>query len=178
MFDEENLISLAIFLSFCLFVHKTYIQPYDYEAVYFSQNFCVFRIISSLFCEIFVLFSYDIFALFFREIFIFFFAKFSHYFFREIFALFFRIFSRNFRIFYLAKIQHFFAKQIEAKFREKSEKSKNLRIIRERTKCENEAKWSRKKKIFAKNAKFSQNDFSFSLETLVATHWPLCTCTS
>ena len=27
MFDEENLISLAIFLSFCMSVHNSYVQP-------------------------------------------------------------------------------------------------------------------------------------------------------
>ena len=44
----------------------------------------------------------------------------------------------------------FFAKQIEAKFREKE--------MRKRS------------EMVAKNAKFSRNDFSFSLETLVETH--------
>ena len=48
MFNEENLISLDIFLSFCLSVHKPY-----YEAMYFSQNFYFF-------CEIFVLFFREI----------------------------------------------------------------------------------------------------------------------
>ena len=61
---------------------------------------------------------------------LFFYTKFSHYVFREFFTLFF---------------SNFFAKQIVAKFREKSE---NFRIFRERTKCENEAKWSRKMRNF------------------------------
>ena len=38
MFDEENLISLAIFLSFCLSVHNTYVQPWLWSE---SQKFVV-----------------------------------------------------------------------------------------------------------------------------------------
>ena len=102
------------------------------------MRLCFFCIILFFFREMFVLFFGEIFALFFRIIF---FAKFSHYFF-----------------------SHFFAKQIEAKFCERSE---NFRIFRERTKCENEAKWTRN--FFFANAKFLRNDFSFSLETLVLT---------
>ena len=90
---------------------------------YFSRNFrVIFR---------------EIFALFFREICALFFS-------RNFRIIFFGIFWQNFRIFYFVKISHFFAKQIEAKFREKSE---NFRIFRERTKCENAAKWSQKKQI-------------------------------
>ena len=63
--------------------------------------------------------------------------RFSHYFIRKIFALF---LSPNLCIIYFAKMLHLFAKQTEAKFREKSE---NVHIFRERTKCKNEAKWSR-----------------------------------
>ena len=95
MFDEENLISLAIFLSFCLSVHNTFITytfNHDYEAMYcFPKFVCFFRII----------------FIFSRNLFIIILRKFSHYFFR--------IYSRNFCIFYFAKISHFFAKQIEAK---------------------------------------------------------------
>ena len=36
MFDEENLISLAIFLSFCLSVHNTYVQPWLWGYVFFA----------------------------------------------------------------------------------------------------------------------------------------------
>ena len=53
-------------------------------------------------------------------------------------------------------------KQIEAK---SSLKKKKFRIFRERTKCENEAKWSQKK-MFTKNEKFTRNNFLISLETL------------
>ena len=61
--------------------------------------------------------------------------------------------SRKFRIFSRNRLKHNFAK-----------KAKIFRIFRERTKCENEAKWTRKS-IFCE--KFSRNDFSFSLETFV-----------
>ena len=44
MFDEENLISLAIFLSFC---HSTYVQPNPARSfVFYSHNFRVFSHIS------------------------------------------------------------------------------------------------------------------------------------
>ena len=46
------------------------------------------------------------------------------------------------RDYFFAKFSHLFAKQIEAKFREIF-----FCIFRERTKCENKAKWSRTKKI-------------------------------
>ena len=36
MFDEENLISLTIFLSFCLSVHNTYVQPWLWGYVFFA----------------------------------------------------------------------------------------------------------------------------------------------
>ena len=76
------------------------------------------------------------FCVFFRKIFALFFAKFSHYSFAK------------FLHYFFAKCSHyFFAKFSHFLFRE------NFRIFRERTKCENEAKWSR-------------NDFSFLLETL------------
>ena len=75
MVDEENLISLAIFLSFCLSVHNTYVQPwlwgYVFFAnifVFFSHNFHFFR---EIFFFFFALFFLEIFALFFREIFAF-----------------------------------------------------------------------------------------------------------
>ena len=58
MFDEENLISLAIFLSFCLSVHNTYVLFSQYffakfSHYFFSRIFCIiflqnFRIIFSL----------------------------------------------------------------------------------------------------------------------------------
>ena len=78
-----------------------------------------------------------------------FFAKFSFLFFSQNFRF---IFSQNFLIIFFA----LFAKQIEVKFREKSE---NFRIFLERTKCNCEAKWSRKKKFlrffpFAGNPSF------------------------
>ena len=63
MFDEENLISLATFLSFCLSVHNTYVHFLHY--------------IFKKFAHFFAKFSH------------YFFAKFSHYFYHEIFALFF-----------------------------------------------------------------------------------------
>ena len=74
MFDEENLISLAIFLSFCQSVHNTYVQPWLWGYVFFAK-FPLFR-------EIFVLFFREIFALFFREIFALFFRE-TFAFFRE-----------------------------------------------------------------------------------------------
>ena len=108
MFDEENLISLAIFLSFCLSVHNTYVQPRLWGYVFFAKTFVLFRIIL--------------------------------------------FFSRNFRIFYFAKISYFFAKQIEAKFREKNQNFLRANEMRKRSEMV---------------AKFSLNDFSFSLETQV-----------
>ena len=53
---EENLISLAIFLSFCLSVQNTNVQPWLRGYVFFAKILCFFHIISI------------------------FFAKFSHYF--------------------------------------------------------------------------------------------------
>ena len=117
MFDEENLISLTIFLSFCLSVHNTYVQPWLWGYVFFAKIVVFFRIIFNFFAK---------FSRFFSRIFriIFFSRNFRIIFFREIFAF-----------FYFAKISHFL-------FRE------NFRIFRERTKCENEAKFSRKMRNF------------------------------
>ena len=49
MFDEENLISLAIFLSFCLSVHNTYVLFSQYFFAKFSHYF-----FSRIFCIIFL----------------------------------------------------------------------------------------------------------------------------
>ena len=100
--ENKCLIFHYIFLSFCLFIHNTYVKS-------FSRNF--------------------------RMIFI---AKFSHYF--------------------LTKCSHYFTYQIKAKFREKSE---NFCIFRERTKCENKVKWSRRKK-FRKMRNFRKTIFPFA----------------
>ena len=147
MFDEENLISLAIFLSFCLSVHSTYVQQRLWVYVFFAQIFVFFRIIF-IFLAKFSFYFFPKFSPYLREIFALFFAKISHYFIR--------IFSRNFRIFY-------FAKQIEAKFREEAKIFAFFAIERNAKTKRN----GRKKKMFAKNAKFSRNDFSFLLETLL-----------
>ena len=82
MFDETNLNFYSYLLKF-LSDRPQYIRStMTMGLCFFMQNFCVFRIISILFREIFVLF--------FREIFIF-------------------IFSRNFRIIFgkLIKFSHF-----------------------------------------------------------------------
>ena len=56
MFDEENLISLAIFLSFCLSVHNTYVLFSQYFFAKFSHYF--FREFFALFfCGIFNIFA-------------------------------------------------------------------------------------------------------------------------
>ena len=134
MFDEENLISQAIFLSFCLSVHKTYVQPRLWG--FFCPNLCVFSLILVFFSK----FSY------------YFFAKFSHYFFRKIFTFFreifafsisqkFRsIFSRNFRIIFFAKFLPFFVKFSHFLFR------KNFAFFRD---------WTDWSKILWKKRKFS-----------------------
>ena len=77
MFDEENLISLATFLSFCLSVHNSYVHLLHY----------FFKKFSHFFREIFTLVFREIFALFFHKIFAFF---------SEIFAI---SISRTFRPF-------------------------------------------------------------------------------
>ena len=69
MFDEENLISLAIFLSFCLSVHNTYVQPWFWEERIFLWT-------NHKFSHFFAKFSHN------------FFSEFSHYFYREISSLF------------------------------------------------------------------------------------------
>ena len=42
MFDEDNLILPAIFLSFCLSVHNTYVQPWLWGYVFFAITFVFF----------------------------------------------------------------------------------------------------------------------------------------
>ena len=90
MFDEENLISLAIFLSFCLFVHNTFVQPWLWGYVFFSKFLCFLHNFH-FFREIFVLFFTEIFGLFFA---LFFARNLSIIFFREISAF---SISRKFR---------------------------------------------------------------------------------
>jgi len=90
MFDEENLISLATFLSFCLSVHNTYVHFLHYFFKKFSRNFHTL-----LFREIFALFLSRIF--------------------RIIFSQDFRIFSEIFAISISRTFRPFFAKQIEAR---------------------------------------------------------------
>jgi len=125
MFDEKNLISLAVFeVSVCpSTTRSTIILSRNFRTIFFAK----FRII--------------------------FIAKFPHFLFRENFTL--------------------LTKQIEAKFREKHE---NFRIFLERTKCENEAKWSRKtffaKRIFLFAGKPSPkcvNRWEFRLQFLLKT---------
>ena len=63
MFDEENLISLAIFLSLCLSIHNTY---------FFCEIFALFFAKCSHFCVKFSHFLFlEVFSLFFREVFVF-----------------------------------------------------------------------------------------------------------
>ena len=64
MFDEENLISLAIFLSLCLSIHNTYF--------FFCEIFALFFAKCSHFCVKFSHFLFlEVFSLFFREVFVF-----------------------------------------------------------------------------------------------------------
>ena len=109
MFDEENLISLAIFLSFCLFVHNTFVQPWLWGYVFFSKFLCFLHNFH-FFREIFVLFFREIFAIFFsRNFWIFYFAKISHF-----------LFSGNFRVFRAQngrKIFFFSKKNVSRKMR-------------------------------------------------------------
>ena len=77
MFDEENLISLATFLSFCLSVHNSYVHFLHYIFKKFSHFFAKF---SHYF---FAKFSHYFFTRFSH-----FLAKFSQFLFREHFALF------------------------------------------------------------------------------------------
>ena len=135
MFDEENLISLTIFLSFCpsTYVHP---NPASHELANYKKESFKWTI-------------------FFREIFVFFLHNFR--FLYEIFASFFSHYFAKFRISYFAKISLFLAKQIKAKFREKNE---HFPIFGERTKCENEAKWSRTKNFRGKCEIFAKRFFS------------------
>ena len=122
----------------------------------FFRKFSFLSFIISIFSE-----NY---RLFFTKVSHYFFAKFSHYFFRVIFAYFFReIFALFFRE-YFAFFREIFPFSISRKFRIFSRN----RLKRNFTK---------KVKIFAffvsediHEAKFSRNDFSFSLETLHAGH--------
>ena len=94
MFDEENLISLDFFLSFCL---STYVQCSLKSSIAMSQPIIRTNLLNGPF---------------FREIFVFYFAKSSFF---EIF------FFAKFLHFLVCENFEFFAKQIEAKFREKIE---------------------------------------------------------
>ena len=100
MFDEENFISLAIFLSFCRPHTPMTISQKNKNTVFFAK-FSGFFSHNFLFCQIF--------ALVFRFLRCIFFAKFLHY------------FLRNFRIFYFAKISYFSRNRLKEKFRIRGE---------------------------------------------------------
>ena len=97
MFYEENLISFGFFLSFCLSVHNTYVQPWLWGYVFFAKIFVFFRII-------FI-----------------FFAKFSlHFFAKQIEAKFTQNFAKK------AKIFAFFVSERNAKTKRNGRKKKNF----------------------------------------------------
>ena len=97
-----------------------------------------------------------------------FFAKFSHYFYCKLFALIFKKFSHSFfreMFAFSAKFSHFLFRENFEFFRETDwrEISRKKRKVSHFSWANEMQKWS---EMVAKNAKFSRNDFSFSLETL------------